>query len=311
MRVLVSLCMCVFAFVSTPLAMVAQDATQAGSTEITCVTPVLPPGTPTPMEPPSATPPADEPAPVEEVELATPGAADPGEPADAATSERVIAAVENLIGCLASGDYLGFAALVTPNYLMTEYGTTNPYDLPVFLEGLPPIELQSVGDIRTHADGRLSADVTTLFGGNQLDRFRAYFVERDGQLLLDEEQTLPIEGADLTVEVAMLDYEFKMSTDTIPADAVVAFSLVNDGQYPHEFAVVVLPEGVTVDDVLTDPALIEQVQFIGGAFAEPGGTGSMALQDLEPGTYTAVCFVDVPEGVPHFVRGMVTEFTVE
>jgi hypothetical protein len=32
---------------------------------------------------------------------------------------------------------------------------------------------------------------------------------------------------------------------------------------------------------------------------------------LQPGVYTAVCFVDVPESIPHVVRGMVAEFTVE
>ena len=55
----------------------------------------------------------------------------------------------------------------------------------------------------------------------------------------------------------------------------------------------------------------EQIEFFGGAYAEPGETGYIAFQDLEPGTYTAVCFVDIPDGIPHVMRGMVAEFTVE
>ena len=312
----------------TPVA--AQDASPAASPmSATCEAPELPPGTPTPMEEmaPEGTPAGEmagmemgTPEAAEEVEAiaeiaeqATPemAAAQDGEPADEATAERVIAAAENLIACLSSGDYLGFAALSTPNYLLSEFGTSNPYDLPVFMEGFPPIEGRTVTDAQTHADGRASVDLTTVIGGTQVDRFRAYFVEENGTLLLDEEQTLPIEGAEVTVEVTMLDFAFDLSQDTVPADALVAFTLPNEGQYPHEFAVVRLPEGINVEDVLADPALEEQIQFIGGAFAEPGDVGHFGLEGLEPGTYTAVCFVDVPEGIPHVMRGMVAEFTVE
>ena len=311
-------------------AVAAQDASPAASPmSATCEAPELPPGTPTPIEEmvPEGTPAGDmagmemgTPEAVEEVEAiaemaeqATPeiAAAQDGEPADEATAERVIAAAENLIGCLSSGDYLGFAALSTPNYLLTEFGTSNPYDLPVFMEGFPPIEGRAVTDVQTHADGRVSVAVTTVIGGTQVDHFRAYFVEEDGMLMLDEEQTLPIEGAEVTVEAAMLDFAFDLSQDTVPADALVAFTLPNEGQYPHEFAVVRLPEGVTVEDVLADPALEEQIQFIGGAFADPGDVGHFGMEGLAPGTYTAVCFVDVPEGIPHVMRGMVAEFTVE
>ena len=308
-------------------AVAAQDASPAASPmTATCEAPELPPGTPTPMEEMVAegTPAGDmagmemgTPEAVEAIaeiaEQATPemAATQDGEPADEATAERVIAAAENLIACLSAGDYLGFAALSTPNYLLSEFGTSNPYDLPVFMEGFPPIEGRAVTDVQTHADGRLSVDLTTVIGGTQVDRFRAYFVEENGTLLLDEEQTLPIEGAEVTVEVTMLDFAFDLSQDTVPADALVAFTLPNEGQYPHEFAVVRLPEGITVEDVLADPALEEQVQFIGGAFAEPGDVGHFGLEGLEPGTYTAVCFVDVPEGIPHVMRGMVAEFTVE
>jgi len=304
---------------------IAQDASPVASqVAAACVAPELPPGTPTPMEEPApaATPAHDmvttevpgSPEAIAEIAEEASPASDPapaGTPADPETSERAIEAVENVIVCLSTGDYLGFAALITPQYLLSSFGTTNPYDLPVFLEGFPPQELQSAKDVEFHADGRISVDVTTILGGTQVDRFRAYFVDVGGQLLLDEEVSLPVEGADVTIDVVMRDYAFDMSQVTVPVDALVAFTLTNQGQFPHEFAVVRLPEGVSVEQVLSDPGLEEQVQFIGGAFAEPGGTGYLALEGLEAGTYTAVCFVDVPEGVPHIVRGMVAEFTVE
>jgi hypothetical protein len=331
MRQLVRVFATVFGLVATSVTPVAaQDASPAASPmTATCEAPELPPGTPTPMEEmgPAGTPAGDmagmemgTPEAVEEVEAiaeiaeeATPEAptAPAGEPADAATAERVIAAAENLLACLSTGDYLGFAALSTPNYLLTEFGTSNPYDLPVVMEGFPPFEGRAVTDAQIHADGRVSVELTTVIGGTQVDHFRAYFVEEGGMLLLDEEQTLPVEGAVVTVEVTMLDFAFDLSQDTVPADSLVAFTLPNDGQYPHEFAVVRLPEGITVEQVLEDPALEEQIQFIGGAFAEPGEVGYFGLEGLEPGTYTAVCFVDVPDGIPHVMRGMVAEFSVE
>ena len=68
---------------------------------------------------------------------------------------------------------------------------------------------------------------------------------------------------------------------------------------------------MTVDQVLDDPALQEEIQFVGGVFAEPGEIAYLGLEGLAPGTYTAVCFVDVPRGVPHVVRGMVAEIVAE
>lgn len=293
-----------------PLAGVAQEASPAAAD---CEAPALPPGTPTSMEA-LASPPADDGS----MDMgATPESApeDAGEPvgspADAETAAGLTAAVENLIGCLSAGDALGFAALVTPNYLMTEYEMTNPYDMVYVFEDMPTFELTAAENPQTHEDGRTSIEVTTVVGGSQIDRFRAYFVDGEqGYLLLDEEMSLPV-TADTSIEVTMVDYSFEMSQTTVPADTSLAFTIENAGQYPHEFVVVQLPEGVTVEDALADPALAESVVFLGGAFAMPGDVAYMGLNGLAPGTYTVVCFVDVPEGIPHVMRGMVAELTVE
>ena len=170
---------------------------------------------------------------------------------------------------------LGFGR--TPNYLLTEFGTSNPYDLPVFMEGFLSIAGRALTDAQTHAEVRVSADVTTVIAGTQVDHFQVYFVEENGMLLLDEEQTLPVEGAEITVEVTTLDFAYDVSQDTVPAGALIAFTLPNERQYPHEFAVVRLPEGIPVEQVLADPALEEQIHFFGGIFARPGDTGYFAL----------------------------------
>jgi uncharacterized cupredoxin-like copper-binding protein len=57
--------------------------------------------------------------------------------------------------------------------------------------------------------------------------------------------------------------------------------------------------------VRTDDHLVNQVALQPGQTAMP-----LVLVDLQPGTYTVVCFIDVPEGVPHDMRGMIIEFEV-
>ncbi len=291
---------------------VAASAQSASPVSAECDAPPLPPGTPTTLEEMASPAAAPSSAATPATSVSTPAVEPAGTPADAAATERVTSAAENLIGCLSTGNALGFAALVTPTYLLTEFEITNPYDMEYVFEGFPTFELLAADDVQTHDDGRSSIVLTTLVGGTQVDRFRAYFVEGDGgALLLDQEVTLPVVGADVAVDVTLLDYSFELSQDTIPAGALVSFTISNEGQYPHEFAVVRLPEGVTVDDAMADPALAEAIVFIGGAYAEAGAVTHVALTNLEPGNYTVVCFVDVPEGVPHVARGMVAELTVE
>lgn len=291
--------------VGIPLVSWAQEASPVIAV---CDAPPLPPGTPTPPEA-MASPAASEPV------DATPMPADsifpPGEPADDVTTARVTAAAENLASCLATGNALGFAALVTPNYLLEEFDTTNPYDLETELDGFPTFELLAAEDVLTHKDGRFSIALTTLLGGMQVDHFRAYFVDgENGYLLLDEEDPLPIEGAAVQVDVILRDHTFELSQTTIPAGELVSFTVRNEGAYLHEFVVLQLPEGATIDEALSDPALAEQVMFVGGVFVAPGAEADVGLTNLAPGTYTVACFLDEPGGVPHFAQGMVADLTV-
>lgn len=307
------------ALIGSPLLLAAQDASPSATT---CEAPDLPPGTPTPMKDlMSEATPADDMA---GMDMASPAADAPpgetleipsgpisGEPADEETTARVTAAVANLVACLDAGDGLGFAALVTPAYLQSSFGITNPYDMVYVMEGFPGISLISVENVLVHSDGRVSGEVMNQFGEAQVDRFQALFVDEDGQLLLDEEILLPIENADVTIEVSLVDFAFEMSENTVPADSMVAFNVSNDGDYDHEFFVMRLPEGVTVEEALEAPEPPEGVELFGGVYAEPGQTASLALNGLAPGTYTVVCFIDDPDGVPHVMRGMVAELIVE
>lgn len=311
-------------FVVTTTAATAQDASpQASPAAADCTAPDLPPGTPTPLEEMMSeatpaddmaamdmgTPVDDEASPQASAEMSSGPLS--GEPADEKTTARVTEAVENIVACLTNGDGLAFAALVTPDYMEYSFGITNPYDMVYVMEGFPPLTLISVDNILMHDDGRYSAEITQKFGEAQIDRFQAIFVENGDQLLLDEEIALPIDGADVTIDVSMLDFSFEMSEDTLPSEATVAFNVANDGQYAHEFAIVQLPEGITLEQALEDPDAVEDVQFIAGVYAEPGDSAYFAVQGMSPGTYTVVCFIDDPDGIPHVMRGMVAELIVE
>jgi hypothetical protein len=321
---------------ASPLAVFAQDASPMASPAAgPCAAPTLPPGTPTPMDEMEGQPegtPADAMAGMEEstpeaVEIAetaeaaeaTPSttAMPEGTPADQALADEAIAAAENFVNCLNSGDPESLAALVSSNLIMFFFGTTNPYDIVAEQEAdpLPPITIRSLDNPLAYDDGRVSVDVVYsggfAFGPNQVNHDRWVFVEAGEHWLLDEIRAQPFAEAATIVDVEMVDFAFDLSQDAAPAGGLIAFNIVNAGEFPHEAAVVLLPEGVTVEQVLEDPALEEQVGFFGGNFAEPGGRASFALENLEPGTYTLVCFVDEPDGVPHVVRGMVASFTVE
>ncbi len=297
-----------------PAAM-AQDASPEASPAMAeCVAPELPPGTPTPMEASPAAGMEMEATPEEEGP--PPAEASPEIPVGEAAPDDVAAEVEgvvaNLAACLNSGDYVAYAALHTPAGLLDECGTTNVYDAPMCFGGSPPVSNVVVSDVQVHDDGRVSADVTYQLGSFLAHERFIFVAGDDGAYLLDASPELPVdvpEGATV-IDGEMADYEFILSETSAPAGDI-AFNVTNTGQYPHEVVVLQLPEGITVEDVFADESLVEQVQFFGFTYSEPGVEAPpLVMVDMEPGIYTLVCFIDEPEGIPHVMRGMILEFEV-
>jgi hypothetical protein len=295
----------------------AQDASPGASPVAgDCVAPEIPAGTPTPMEEEASPAAGDalEATPEGEVEIVPEASPEipQGEPAPDDVAADVEAAVQNFAACYNAGEYEKVAALHTPAGLLEECGTANPYDGPACFGGTPPVSNVVVGDVQVHGDGRVSADVTAQVGSFLIHE-RFFFVRGDdGTYLVDATPDLPVAvpvGATV-VAGELADYAFVLSETSAPAGDI-AFTVTNTGEYPHELVVLKLPEGVTVEALFEDESLFEQVEFLGFTFAEPGQDASpLVMVDVEPGTYTLVCFVDVPEGIPHVMRGMVLEFEV-
>jgi len=296
-------------------ATLAQEATPEASPVMgECIAPEVPPGTPTPMEASPATGDVLEATPEGEVEIVPEASPEipVGEVAPDDVAAEVEAAIDNLATCLNSGEYVLYASLHTEAGLLEECGTTNVYDAPMCWEGVPPVSNVVVSDVQVHDDGRVSADVTVQLG-SFLGHERFFFVvDDDGTYLLDSSPDLPVdvpEGATV-IDGEMADYEFVLSQASAPAGDI-AFNVTNTGEYPHEMVVLGLPEGITVEDVFADESLFAQVQFFGFTYADPGAEAPpLVMVDMEPGTYTLVCFIDEPEGVPHVMRGMIVEFEV-
>lgn len=142
------------------------------------------------------------------------------------------------------------------------------------------------------------------------------------------------------VEVALVDYAFGGIPEELPAGFTV-FRAENIGEEVHELILFGFNEGVelTIEEWLglPDEEAEAVVHFAGAAVVFPGSTGSFGVE-LTPGRYVAICFL--PEGAapeliaqlppgppdptasyppelaalfesaPHFVHGMVQEFTV-
>jgi hypothetical protein len=124
------------------------------------------------------------------------------------------------------------------------------------------------------------------------------------------EAASPAEASVVTVTAT--EFAFDAPAE-IPA-GLTTFQLVNRGQVMHHVQIVKLDAGKSVSDFFAalraggaPPAWAHEV---GGPNApDPGGRANATLE-LAPGDYLLLCFVDMPGGVPHVMKGMVKPLKV-
>lgn len=125
---------------------------------------------------------------------------------------------------------------------------------------------------------------------------------------------------DNKLEVTAQDYAFEGLPADVPAGRV-AVKLINEGNEAHEIGLARKKDGVTesFEDLLALPQeqAMEKLEVLGGAFTPVKGAVAVVFADFEPGSHAAVCFVPVGSvegqdgsGPPHFMEGMLEEFTV-
>src|SRR6185295_4808714 len=112
------------------------------------------------------------------------------------------------------------------------------------------------------------------------------------------------------VTISQTDFHFDVSGSLTPGTHTIRIE--NAGGQQHEAVLVKLAEGVTAEAYLgaensTPPAGVT----LGGITGILPSERNFVSIDLESGTYALYCFLTDPaSGAPHFVLGMMQEFTV-
>jgi hypothetical protein len=316
----------------------AQDATpEASPATVACVSPGLPPGTPTPMDDMAG---MDMGSPVaeEDMEMGSPEAvveeapAAVGTAADEATSAAVIGVLENYAACYTEGQATGdpglYVALESQAYVESQ-GYATRYDRAADELGSPfsTATILDATNVQTWDDGRVSVDAQVLVGDNWLNHWQIFFVQgEDGTWLYDAETNLPpkpdvdfvaVNGINITEtkdettgDITYAFVSYSGSWDFVQTDAIV-FNFTNSGEEAHEAIVAQLPEGADPMGLLDGSVDMSQVKFIGGVFdIEPGASADLTLLNLPVGTYTMICFFPAPDGTPHAAHGMIQQFNI-
>ncbi|MCC6944293.1 MAG: hypothetical protein IT335_06925 [Thermomicrobiales bacterium] len=300
-------------------------ATVSAQEAAECVSPGLPPGTPTPM---------DEMA--EEMDMASPEAMEMpaapempvGTPAEGDVLAALDAAATNYVACLAEGWSTGDPSLYVALETENMWGSPNPWDRVASESegGFSSVELRGLSNQQVYEDGRASVNINALVGDHWLANIRAFFVEQDGAWLYDEEafeqadtsfaDSVTVVGINIVEETdeasGAVTYAFQfLGSPTLTETEVTTLNFSNQGAEAHEAILVQLPEGADPLGLLDGSVAFEDVSILGIAVPIfPGQTVEMSLLALDPGTYTLVCFFPGPDGAPHIVNGMVAQFDV-
>ena len=108
--------------------------------------------------------------------------------------------------------------------------------------------------------------------------------------------------------------DFSYNAPAVIPAGMTTVNFVNDGPALHQAQIVRLDSGKTITDLkaaLSQPGPLPGwvVQLGGPNAVDPGLTGNATL-NLLAGNYALLCVVNVPGGVPHFMKGMVQPLTV-
>lgn len=180
-----------------------------------------------------------------------------------------------------------------------------------------------VGGPGTVAAGSASAAMMNLIAGQYL--LVCFIPSRDGIPHVAKGMALPLQvttqsGATAPAPatqgmVVMKEFSFALSTSTLPAGRSMV-TVVNEGAQPHEFGLLRLAPGKTAADVtqyFTATTKSGPPPFLsaGGITALSPGQKGIAVLDLMPEAYAAICFLpDAASGKSHLQLGMIAGLTV-
>lgn len=115
-----------------------------------------------------------------------------------------------------------------------------------------------------------------------------------------------------TATIYAKDFAFE-APDSI-SGGWTTFHLVNDGSTLHHVQLVRLDSGKTVEDLgaaMKNPGPPPRwAVFVGGPNTPNPHAESSLMVDVQPGNYAMICLIPVPDGVPHFAKGMIRALKV-
>lgn len=249
---------------------------------------------------------------------------------DQATESVIHEVIDSLAACLTAGNAETVTTLVTERYLGDAYGggermTRDDYVALAPMAPVVPVTVVSVGEIVFSGDDTATTRVVTIQGKQlRTEDWTFLFVRSrtasatptvgEGAWLVHQVTLLPSTAPDgaSSVEVVQDGESIEITPGNIEGPDV-AFSIKNTSDATHEFLVLRLANGATIDELIrpTSDTFPANIEVIGQKTIPAGETSPLVLVDLEPGTYTVVCLLPDLDGVPHLALGETTTFTVE
>jgi len=126
----------------------------------------------------------------------------------------------------------------------------------------------------------------------------------------------PTSGSSGSREITIEEKDFSYEMSDAVRPGLVKITAKNSGKESHQVQIVKWNDGVTqaqFDAALKNPdpsAIFKIVTFMGGPNSIPPGGSQVAYDNLTPGNYALLCFLEGDDGMPHFAKGMVKPFTV-
>lgn len=226
-----------------------------------------------------------------------------------------------IAGCLSDGQYDTLVEITGETYRGQLVGAGFPLSDDEFMlvaEAMPqvPYQILSVDNATLTSETTATAEVTyELAHQVRLSTWEFELQEMDGRSVwtLESETAMspvaPENTETLTVSIDETGYTIEDATIDGPS---VAIEATNSDDIDHEILVLRLGPSVSTDDLLMGgPSLPEGVTYIGQATVTAGGSGTLLLSGLQPGTYTIVDLLPNEQGLPNLSDGMSITFEVE
>jgi hypothetical protein len=226
------------------------------------------------------------------------------------------ATVQGAVDAWNRRDVEGFLTFFTDRGLMSVLDIDSRADARMFLPefiGQERITLRSLSEAQL--SGARATAVVELIFGTSLQRSRYEFTLDSATPKIDGETRLPvpIPSGVTAVDMRLVEYAFLYDRNAL-VGGNVAFRVANAGAEPHEIVLVKINRPESLLDIVRSagpdgpPPGIED---IAQDFFEPSEQRNMVLtQVLSAGRYGLLCFVEAPDGMPHALKGMLSEFTV-